>query len=77
MTALLTLFGVLSGACVLLIGVLVRRTGRRARTESHEGLRIEREALIQAQIDRVSYNARAVHNSLPTATDAFQRKKST
>ncbi|WP_327165519.1 hypothetical protein [Streptomyces zaomyceticus] len=73
MTALLTLFGVLGGIGVVLVSVLLRRSGRR--TTTTDGLLIEREARAQAQIDRVSYNARAVHNSLPTASDAYHRRK--
>ncbi|MFF6888427.1 hypothetical protein ACFY9F_35165 [Streptomyces sp. NPDC012421] len=72
MTALLILFGSLGGTALLLVIVLLRRSG--SRTESVEGLRIEHEARRQAQIDRVSFNARAVHNSLPTVSDSYQQR---
>ncbi|MEU1302996.1 hypothetical protein [Streptomyces shenzhenensis] len=72
MTAVLVLFGVLGGAVVLLVVILMRRTS--SRTETADGLLIEREARLQAQIDRVSFNARAVDNSLPTTSDAYHRR---
>ncbi|MEU3745643.1 MULTISPECIES: hypothetical protein [Streptomyces] len=53
--------------------MLLRRSGRR--TTTTDGLLIEGEARAQAQIDRVSCNARAVHNPLPTASDAYHRRK--
>ncbi|MFF2776021.1 hypothetical protein ACFVU3_14035 [Streptomyces sp. NPDC058052] len=72
MSAILMLFGSLGGLVVLLVILLLRRT--RNPTESAEGLRIEQEARRQAQMDRVSYNARAVHNSMPTAGDSYQKR---
>ncbi|WMX44531.1 hypothetical protein [Streptomyces roseicoloratus] len=66
-------FGVLGGACLLLIVTLMRRNGRR--TETAEGLRIEEQARIQAHEDRVSYNSLSVHSSMPTAGDAYQRRR--
>ncbi|MER7515457.1 hypothetical protein [Streptomyces sp. NPDC126499] len=72
MTAVLILFGSLGGIGLLLVILVLRRSS--SRTESADGLRIEHEARRQAQLDRVSYNARAVHNSLPTAGDSYQRR---
>ncbi|WP_314612721.1 hypothetical protein [Streptomyces stackebrandtii] len=50
----------------------MRRGG--SRTETAEGLLQEQEALRQAHHDRVSFGAAAVHNSLPTASDAYTRR---
>ncbi|MFJ5708397.1 hypothetical protein [Streptomyces sp. NPDC093105] len=32
-------------------------------------------ALLRGQTERVSYNVRAVHDSLPTASDAYHRSR--
>ncbi|MFF6788460.1 hypothetical protein ACFY9C_05225 [Streptomyces filamentosus] len=72
MSAILTLFGSLGGIGLLLVILLLRRS--RSRTESADGLRIEHEARRQAQMDRISYNARAVHNSVPTASDSYRQR---
>lgn len=72
MIALLTLFGILGGIGVLLTVTLMRRGS--SRTESAEGLLQEQQALRQAQHDRVSFGAAAVHNSVPTASDTYSRR---
>ncbi|MFB6830324.1 hypothetical protein [Streptomyces hydrogenans] len=66
-------FGVLGGLVVLLTVVLLRRGG--SRTDNAEGLRIEEQARIQAAHDRVSYNARSVHNGPPNQSDSYQRRR--
>ncbi|MFM9371534.1 hypothetical protein [Streptomyces sp. Da 82-17] len=73
MSAILILFGSLGGiALLLLILVLVRRSS--GHTEETDGLRIEQEARRQAQMDRVSCNARAIHTSTPTASGIYQQR---
>ncbi|MER5712976.1 hypothetical protein [Streptomyces sp. NPDC002122] len=72
MVGLLILFGVLGGVGALLTVTLMRRGG--SRTETAEGLLQEQEALRQAHHDRVSFGTAAVHNSLPTASDAYNRR---
>ncbi|MFI6422613.1 hypothetical protein ACIBG6_35105 [Streptomyces sp. NPDC050842] len=72
MIALLTLFGVLGGIGVLLTVTLMRRGS--SRTDTAEGLLQEQQALRQAQHDRVSFGAAAVHNSVPTASDTYSRR---
>ncbi|MFE0650864.1 hypothetical protein ACFVZH_19980 [Streptomyces sp. NPDC059534] len=73
MTALLILFGVLVGFGALLITTLLRRGS--SRTETADGLLQEQQALRQAHHDRVSFNAAAVHNSVPTASDTYSRRQ--
>ncbi|MEV6326652.1 hypothetical protein [Streptomyces sp. NPDC051909] len=70
--AFVVFFGVLGGLCLLLIVTLLRRNGRP--TETAEGLRVEEQARIQAAQNRVSFNARSVHNAPPTAGDAHHRR---
>ncbi|WP_432087881.1 hypothetical protein [Streptomyces sp. bgisy095] len=72
MIALLILFGVIIGVGALAFTVVHRRGG--SRTDTVEGLLQEQEARRQAQIDRVSFNSRSVHNSLPTTSDAHHRR---
>ncbi|MFH9955886.1 hypothetical protein ACH4OX_16935 [Streptomyces roseolus] len=73
MSAILILFSSLGGIGLLLVILVLRRST--SRTESADGLRIEHEARSQAQMDRVSYNARAVHNSMPTASDSYRQRR--
>ncbi|MFE0640966.1 hypothetical protein ACFW2Y_04995 [Streptomyces sp. NPDC058877] len=73
MGAVLILFGLLGGVGLLLVILLMRRSG--GRTDSADGLRIEHEARRQARTDRVSYDAFAVHNAMPTASDGYQRRR--
>ncbi|MEV5442136.1 hypothetical protein AB0N23_06250 [Streptomyces sp. NPDC052644] len=72
MSAILILFGSLGGICLLLVILVLHRS--RSRTESADGLLIEHEARRQAQMDRVSYNSHAVHNSMLTASDSHQQR---
>ncbi|WP_137988741.1 hypothetical protein [Streptomyces vilmorinianum] len=72
MSAILILFGSLGGIGLLLVILLLRRSS--SRTGTVDGLRIEHEARRQAQIDRISYNARSVHNSMPTSSDSHQQR---
>ncbi|MFJ4872932.1 hypothetical protein [Streptomyces sp. NPDC088757] len=72
MTALLILFGVVIGAGVLAF-IVVHRRGA-GRTDTVEGLLQEQEARRRAQTDRISFNARSVHNSMPTSSDAYHRR---
>ncbi|MEV8588886.1 hypothetical protein [Streptomyces sp. NPDC051180] len=73
MTALLILFAILAGSGALLLLTLLRRGS--SRTETAEGLRHEELARRQAQHDRVSFGAAAVHNSVPTASDTYSRRQ--
>ncbi|MFE5730047.1 hypothetical protein ACFQ7A_03915 [Streptomyces sp. NPDC056528] len=72
MTALLILFGVIIGAGALAFIAVHRRGG--GRPDTVEGLLQEEEARRQAQADRISFNARSVHNSMPTSSDAYHRR---
>ncbi|MFB7591663.1 hypothetical protein [Streptomyces sp. NPDC056169] len=72
MVAVIILFGVLGGIGALLTVTLIRRGS--SRTETAEGLLQEQLALRQAQHDRVSFGAAAVHNSVPTASDTYSRR---
>ncbi|MFF0223914.1 hypothetical protein [Streptomyces sp. NPDC004629] len=72
MTSVLVLFGVLGALVVLLVVVLLRRNS--GRTETADGLLIEREARLQAEMDRVSFNARSVDNAAPTSSDVYHRR---
>ncbi|WP_282695674.1 hypothetical protein [Streptomyces sp. CC208A] len=67
------LFGVLGGLIALVTVVLMRRGS--SRTEGAEGLRIKDQARRQAAHHRVSYNARAMHNAMPTQIDVYQRRR--
>ncbi|MFF3837460.1 hypothetical protein [Streptomyces sp. NPDC001930] len=72
MGALLVLFGVLAGVGALLVVTLLRRG--RGGTDTAEGLLLEQEARRQAHHDRVSFSTTAVHNSVPTASDVYNRR---
>ncbi|MFC8175622.1 hypothetical protein ACFUJ0_20715 [Streptomyces sp. NPDC057242] len=72
MIALFMLFGVVVGAGALAFVVVHRRGG--SRTDTAEGLLQEQEARRRARVDRVSFNSWAVHNSLPTISDAYHRR---
>ncbi|MFF4173262.1 hypothetical protein [Streptomyces sp. NPDC001744] len=72
MAALLALFGAVFGLGALSFVVVLRRDRRG--TETAEGLLQEQQARLQAQQDRTSYNAWAVHNHLPTASDSYGRR---
>ncbi|MEW1906113.1 hypothetical protein [Streptomyces sp. NPDC086147] len=72
MIALLILFGAIIGVGALAFVIVHRRGG--SRTETIEGLLLEREAGRQARTDRVSFNSLSVHNSLPTSSDAHHRR---
>ncbi|KQX50706.1 MULTISPECIES: hypothetical protein [unclassified Streptomyces] len=73
MVSVMVLFGIFGALGVLMIVTLLRRNG--ARTESAEGLLLEQQAARQAQQDRVSFGAAAVHNSMPTASDTYSRRE--
>ncbi|MEF9886631.1 hypothetical protein [Streptomyces sp. P9-A4] len=72
MVALLVLFGIFGAVGAFMIVLLMRRNG--APTETAEGLLVEQQARLQAQQDRVSFAATAVHNSTPTASDTYSRR---
>ncbi|MFD4317024.1 hypothetical protein [Streptomyces sp. NPDC058548] len=72
MGAVLVLFGVLAGVGALLAVTLLRRG--RGGTDTAEGLLMEQEARRQAYDDRVSFSSAAVHNAVPTASDAYNRR---
>ncbi|APE25346.1 MULTISPECIES: hypothetical protein [Streptomyces] len=72
MGALLVLLAVLVGVGALLVVTLLRRG--RGGTDTAEGLLLEQRARDQAHHDRVSFSSSAVHNSVPTASDAYNRR---
>ncbi|MBO1337155.1 hypothetical protein [Streptomyces sp. VRA16 Mangrove soil] len=65
------LFGLLAGAALFMIVILLRRG--RSRTQNAEGLLIEQARRVQAGRDKGSFNALAVHNTTPTMTDEYRR----
>lgn len=67
------MFGAFAALALLLVVVLLRR-GNRA-TENADGLLIEQARRIQAQQERVSFDASAVYSSSPVMSDLHHRRR--
>jgi hypothetical protein len=61
------MFGVLAGACLGLILILLRR--RNSSTENIDGLLIEQARRVQAHQQRTAYSAGVVDGTPPTMSD--------
>ncbi|MFI6930567.1 hypothetical protein [Streptomyces sp. NPDC050287] len=70
MIEIAVMFGLLAGACLGLIFVLLRR--RSSPTENADGLLVEQARRVRAHEERTSYSARALDGTSPTMSDHYR-----